>query len=89
MFLGLLMTKFYKVSARLSFSSKYCSAVAEKAMKPLMYHETMSIFLGSKNFLDLAYFWVVQKYAVSDPPSHTNRGPPGSTVSSEPRLITL
>ena len=49
-FLGLLMRKFDKVSARLSFLPKYFRAVAENAMKPLifMYHETMSIFLGSK-----------------------------------------
>ena len=44
------MRKFDKVSARLSFSPKYCRAVAENAIKPLvfMYHEAMSIFLGSK-----------------------------------------
>ena len=50
-FLGLLMRNFDKVrSARLSFSPKYCRAVAENAMKPFvfMYHEAMSIFLGSK-----------------------------------------
>ena len=40
------------MSARLSFSAKYCGAVAENAIKPLifMYHEAMSIFLGSKRF---------------------------------------
>ena len=49
-FLGFLMRKFDKVSARLSFAPKHCRAVAEKAIKPLifMYHETNSIFLGSK-----------------------------------------
>ena len=39
------------VSARLSFSQRCCrAAVAESATKPLvfMYHEAMSIFLGSK-----------------------------------------
>ena len=45
-FLGLLMRKFDdKVNNRLSFSSKYCRAVAEKVF---MYHGAMSIFLGSK-----------------------------------------
>ena len=49
-FLGLLMEKFDKVSASLSFSSKYCGAVAENVTKHLifMYHQAMSIFLGSK-----------------------------------------
>ena len=44
------MRKFDKVSARLSFSPQYCRAVAENAMTPLvfMYHEGMTIFLGSK-----------------------------------------
>ena len=37
----------------------------------------MSIFLGSKNALNLVYFWVFQKkYTVPDHPSHTNRKPP-------------
>ena len=60
------------------FSQRYCSAVAEKAMKPLvfMHHEAMSKFLGSRNVQNLVYFWVFQKYAVSDPLSHTNRSPP-------------
>ena len=54
------MRKFDKVSARLSFSSKYCRAVAERAIKPLifMYHEAMSIFLGSRYVLNLVYLWV-------------------------------
>ena len=58
MFLGLLMRKFDKVSARLGFSPKYCSAVAEKAIKSLvfMYHESMSIFLRSKNLLSFRIF---------------------------------
>ena len=62
------MRKLDKVSARLSFSQKYCSTVAEKVMKPLvfMYHEANSIFLKSKNVSDLIYFWVFQKYAVSE-----------------------
>ena len=72
------MRIFDKVSARLSFSPKYCRAVAETAIKPsvFMYHEAMSIFLGSKNVLNLVYSWVFQKYPVSGPPSHINRSPP-------------
>ena len=73
------MTKFDKVNARLSFSSKYRRVVAGNAIKPLVfrYHEAMSIFLGSKNALNSVYFWVFQKYTVSDPPPpHTNRSPP-------------
>ena len=54
------MTKFDRVSARLSFSPKYCKAVAENAIQPLVFthQEPMSIFLGSKNVLNLVYFWV-------------------------------
>ena len=57
-FLGLLMRKLKKVSARLSFSPKYRRAVAENAIKPLifMYHEAVSLFLGSKNVLISVYF---------------------------------
>ena len=53
------MRKFDKVSARLSFSPKYRRAVAENAIKPLifMYNEAMSIFLGSTNVLISEYFW--------------------------------
>ena len=53
------MRKFDEVSARLSFSPKYCRAVAENAIKPLifMYLEAMSIFLGSTNVLISVYFW--------------------------------
>ena len=63
------MRTFDNVSARLSFSPKYCRAVAEDAIKPLVftYQEAMSIFLRSKNVLNLVYFWVFQKYPVSDP----------------------
>ena len=45
------MRTFDKVSARLSFSPRYCRAVAENAIKPrvFIYHEAMSIFLGSRN----------------------------------------
>ena len=87
-FLGLLMRKFDKVSARPSFSPKYCRAVAKNAIKPLifMYHETMSIFLGSTSVLISVYFWVeyifgfkmsvFQKHTVSDPLSLTNKSPP-------------
>ena len=44
------MRNFDRVSARLSFSPKYCRAVAENAIKPLvfMYHEAMSTFLRPK-----------------------------------------
>ena len=51
------MRKFDEVSAGLSFSLKYYRAVAENAIKPLvfMYHEAMSILLGSKNVLNLAW----------------------------------
>ena len=51
------MRKFDMVSARLRFSPKYCRAVAENAIKPVvfMYHEAMSIFLASKNVLNLVY----------------------------------
>ena len=77
------MRKFDKISARLSFSSKYFRALAENAINPLvfMYHEAMSIFLRSKNALNiyfwakyifgvenvqnLVYFWVFQKCTVS------------------------
>ena len=53
-FLGLLMRKYDKVSARLRFSPKYLREVAENSIKPL---EAMSIFLGSKIVLNLVYFW--------------------------------
>ena len=57
-FLELLMRMFHEVSARLSCSSKYCSAVAEKAIKPLVfkYKEAMIILFGSKNVLNIVYF---------------------------------
>ena len=51
-FLGsLLMRKFDKVSASLSFSPKYCRAIVKIAIKPLIfvYHEAINIFLGSNN----------------------------------------
>ena len=72
------MRNFDKVSARLSFSPEHCRAVAENAIKPLifMYHEAMSIFLGSRNVLNLVYFLVFQKYSVSCPQSHTNSSSP-------------
>ena len=49
-FLGLLVRNCAKMSARLSFSPTHCRAVAENAIKALvfMYHEAVSIFLGSK-----------------------------------------
>ena len=55
------MRKFdQQVSARLSFSPKYCRAVAINALKSFvfMYHEAVTLFLGSKNVLSLVYFWV-------------------------------
>ena len=54
------------------FSPKYCSAFAEKAMKPLgfMHYAAMSMFLGSKNFLNLIHFWVFQRFPMSDIPHH-------------------
>ena len=65
-FLGLLMRKFDKASASLSFSPKYCRAVAKNAIKLLifMYHEATSIFLGSKNVLISVYFWVEYIFGV-------------------------
>ena len=52
------MRRFDKVSAMLSFSPKYRRAVAENAIKPLifMYLEAMSIFLGSTNVLISVFF---------------------------------
>ena len=54
------MRKFDKVSNSLSVSLKYCRAFAENAIEPLvfMYHEAMSIILGSKNVLNLVVFLV-------------------------------
>ena len=51
---------------RLSFSPKYCRTVAENAIKPLvfMYHEAISIFLGSKDILHLVNFWVEYIFGV-------------------------
>ena len=48
--LELMMRKIDKVIARLSFSAKYRSGVAENAIKPLVFmlNGGMSIFLGSK-----------------------------------------
>ena len=65
-FLGLLMKKIDKVSVRLSFSPKYIRAVAENALKLsiFMYHEAMSIFLGSTNVLISVYFWVEYIFGV-------------------------
>ena len=73
------MRKFDKVSARLSFSPKYRRAVAENAIKPLIFMYLEAIFLGSTNVLISVYFWglkfpkfsifwVFQKFTVSDPP---------------------
>ena len=49
LFLGSSMRKFDKMSPRPIFTPNYCRAVAEDAIKSLvfMYHEAMSIFLGS------------------------------------------
>ena len=51
------------MSARPSFSPEYCRAVAEKPVV-FLYHEAMSIFLGSKDALDLVYFWVEYLFGV-------------------------
>ena len=47
------MRKYDKVSARLSFSAKCYMAVAENAIKPLVFmlKEDMSILLGSQSVL--------------------------------------
>ena len=60
------MRKFDKVSARLSFSPKHRRAVAEHAIKPLIftYLEAMSIFLGSANVLISVYFWAEDIFGV-------------------------
>ena len=60
------MRKFDKVSARLSFSQIYRKAVAENAIKPLifMYLEAMSIFLGCTNVLISVYFWAEYIFGV-------------------------
>ena len=70
------MRKFYKVNARLNFSPKYYRAVAEKATEPLlfMYHEAMSIFLGSQNALNLVYFGFFKNFmCLTLPPSRINK----------------
>ena len=71
------------MSARLSFSPRCCRAVAENAINHakkrlvFIYHEATSILLGSKNVLNLVYFWIFQRYPVcAHPPSHTNGIPP-------------
>ena len=55
------MRKFNKLNAR-AFHPMI-AAQLPKAMKPLvfMYQETMRIFLGSRNVINLEYFWVFQK----------------------------
>ena len=60
------MRKFDQVSARLRFSPKYLRAVAENAIKPLifMYLEAMSILLGSTNVLISVYFWAEYIFGV-------------------------
>ena len=81
--LGVTDEKFDRLSARLSFSLKYCRAVAENYIKSLvfMYHEAMSIFWGPENVLDLVYFWIFQKYTMSAPPRHIRvEVPPGAST---------
>ena len=52
-FLGLLMRKFDKMSVRLSFSPKYCRALAKYGIKPLvLYHEYI---FGVQNDQNLVY----------------------------------
>ena len=60
------MRKFDKVSARLSFSPKYCRAVVKNAIKTFifMHDEARSIFLGSKDVPNLVYFWVAYTFGV-------------------------
>ena len=67
-FLGLLMRKLERVSARPSFSPKYRRALAENAIKPLifMYLEAVSIFLGSTNVLISIYFWAEYVFGVEN-----------------------
>ena len=49
-----------KVTAGLNFSPIYFSAAVKRAMKPVifMYHDAISMFLGSKNVLNLVHLWV-------------------------------
>ena len=65
-FFEFLIRNFHNVSAGVNFSPKYCSKFVEKAMKPLvfMYHEAMSISLGSKNFLKLVSLSIFPKCSV-------------------------
>ena len=51
------MRKFDKVSARLGFSPRRSRQLLKMPLM-LMYHETTSIFLGSKKVLNLVYFWL-------------------------------
>ena len=63
------MRKSDKVSARPSFSPKYCyRAVAENAIKPfvVMYHEAMSIILGSEKVPNSLYFWAEYSFGVQN-----------------------
>ena len=85
------MRKFDKLRDRQSFSPNYCSAVVENAMKPLyfMYQETMSIFLGSRNVVNLLYFWIFLKYAVYDPLEVPPCGPLPLCVSTDVLLTHL
>ena len=52
------MRKFDKMSARPSLSPKYCRAVAENAIKPLviLYQEAISKLSESKQVLNLVHF---------------------------------
>ena len=85
------MRKLDKVSGRLSFSPKYRRAVAENAIKPLifMYQEAVSIFLGSANVLISVYFWAEYIFGffknilcLTPPPRHIPiKVPPGFLFS--------
>ena len=71
------------MNARLSFSPRYCRAVAENAIQPLVfiYYEAMSICLGSRNVQNLVFFF--QKHPVSDPPSRIEVPPLGEHVNED------
>ena len=77
--LGLLMRKFDKVSARLSFSPNYCRAVAETAIKHLVFmcHEAMSVFWVLKKVPNLVYFWVFKIILCLTPRHIPIKVPPG------------
>ena len=58
---GVAEEQYDKVSATLTFHKNIEGQLPQNAIKRLvfMYHKARSIFLGSKNVLNLVYFWVV------------------------------